>query len=63
MRLYDTEVLDGEVTPLAANMIAQAMYAQCNINRNEYLLLKCFVDIQKDPTAISLDKQKATHNG
>ncbi len=41
----------------------QAIYAQCDINRNEYLLLECFVDIQKEHTAISLDEQKAVHNG
>ncbi len=62
MRLYDMEFLDGEVTLLTANMIAQAMYAQCDINDNEYLLLECFVDIQKDPTSISLDNQKAVQN-
>ncbi len=44
------------------NVIAQAMYAQCDIDRNKYLLLKCFVHVQKDHTAVSLDEQKATHN-
>ncbi len=39
------------------------MYAQCNVDRNEYLLLECFVDVQKDNIAISLDKQKSVHNG
>ncbi len=39
------------------------MYAWCDVIGNEYLLLECFVDIQKDPTAISLDEQKAVHNG
>ncbi len=47
-QLYDIEFLDGEVTPLTANAIAQAMYAQCDIDSNKYLLLECFVDIQKD---------------
>ncbi len=27
------------------------------------MLLECFVDVQKDHTAISLDEQKAVHNG
>ncbi len=39
------------------------MYAQCNVDRNEYLLIKSFIDVQKDPTANSLDKQKSVHNG
>ncbi len=62
-RLYDVKFLDGEVTPLTMNAIAQAMYAQCDIDRNEYLLIECFIDIQKDNIAISKDNQKAVHNG
>ncbi len=45
------------------NATAQTMYAQSNVDRNEYLLLECFVDVQKDNMAISLDKQKSAHNG
>ncbi len=62
-QLYDVKFPNGEVTPLTANAIAQAMYAQCDVDGNEYLLLKCFVDVQKDHTAISLDDQRAVHNG
>ncbi len=61
--LYDIEFPDGEVTLLTANAIAQAMYAQCNVDGNEHLLLNSFVDVQKDHTAIGLDKQKSVHNG
>jgi len=39
------------------------MYAQCDVDRNKYLLLECFVDAQKDNTTISLDPQKSVHNG
>ncbi len=39
------------------------MYAQCNVDGDKYLLLECFVDIQKDPTAISLDKMKVIYIG
>ena len=39
------------------------MYAQCDVDGNEYLLLDSFVDVQKDHTAISLDEQKSVHNG
>ncbi len=62
-QLYDVAFPDGEVTPLTANAIAQAMYVQCNIEGNEYLLLDSFVDVQKDHTAIRLDKQKSVYNG
>ncbi len=37
-QLYDVEFPDREVTPLTTNAIAQAMCAQCDIDRNEYLL-------------------------
>ncbi len=63
IRLYDVKFPNGEVTPLTANATVQAIYAQCNVDRNEYLLLKCFIDIQKDHVAISLVEQKAVHNG
>ncbi len=39
------------------------MYAQCDVNGNKNLLFESFVDIEKDPTASSLDEQKAVHNG
>ncbi len=45
MQLYDVEFPNGEVTPLTANTIAQAMYAQCDFDGNEYLLHECFVDV------------------
>ncbi len=61
-QLYDVKFPDGEVTPLTANAIVQAMYAQCDVSRNEFLLLECFVDVQKDHIAVSLDKQKTVHN-
>lgn len=61
--LYDMKFPDGEVTLLRANMIAKAMYSQCDVDGNEHLLLECFVDIQKDHTAISLDEQKSIQNG
>ncbi len=62
MHLYEVELSDGELMPLTANLIAQAMYAQCGSHGNNYLLLECFVDVQKDPTAISLEEQKAVYN-
>ncbi len=50
---------DGEVMLLTANLIMQPMYAQCDVDRNKHILLECFIDIQKDSTAKSLDEQKA----
>ena len=33
--LYEVEFPGGEITELAANIIAELMYAQCDIDRNE----------------------------
>ncbi len=63
MHLHDVEFPGGEVTLLPANDITQAMYAQHNVDGNKYLLLECFMNMQKDPTAISLDEQKVIYNG
>lgn len=52
------EFQDGEVMPLSANVSAQAMYTQCDIDRNEYL-----VDVKCDHAAITLEEQKSMHNG
>ncbi len=63
MYLYDIKFLDGEVMLLTTNAIAQAMYAWCIVDGNEYLLVESFVDVQKNPTVISLDEQRSVHNG
>ncbi len=60
--LYIVKFSINVVTLLIAKTIAQAMYAQYENDRNKYLLVECFVYVQKDPTAIILDKQRAIHN-
>ena len=61
-RTYDIEFDDGDVTEFTANMIAQAMYVQCDINGNQYFLLDQLVDHQKNDTAITLTKQTVHHD-
>ncbi len=46
-RLYDVEFPHGKVTMLTANVIAQAIYVQCDVNRNKYLLLECLLMYRK----------------
>ena len=43
-RLHEVEFVDGEVTELTANMIADAMFAQCDEEGNEHVLLDEMVD-------------------
>ena len=59
-RLYQVEFAGGEVTESTTNVIAESMYAQCDTNRNEYLLLDVLVDYCKDNKVISLTDLQIT---
>ncbi|KAL7523565.1 hypothetical protein ACHAXR_000992, partial [Thalassiosira sp. AJA248-18] len=59
-REYRVEFADGEVTELTANVIAENMYAQCDQDGNQYVLLDDIVDFRKNGDAISLADQKTT---
>jgi len=56
-RVYNVEFDDGDVTELTANLIAQAMYTQCDADGNQYMLLSQLVDHRKDNTAITVADQ------
>jgi hypothetical protein len=43
-RLYIIEFDDGDQTELTANMIAESLYSQCDLNGNQYVLLEEIVD-------------------
>ena len=47
-RMYQVEFAGGKVTEFTANVIAESMYAQCNADGKEYLLLDVPVDYHKD---------------
>ena len=44
MRTYQVEFAGDEVTELTTNIIVESMYAQCNSDKNEFLLLDALVD-------------------
>ena len=46
--LYKVGFPGGEMTELAANIIAESIYAQCDIIKNAYLLLETFINQQKN---------------
>jgi hypothetical protein len=48
--IYEVQFPDGRTEELAANVIAEAIYAQCDANRNQYVLLDAIVDYRKDPS-------------
>ena len=43
-RLYQVEFAGGQVTELNANVIAESMYAQCDADWKEYLLLHLLIN-------------------
>ena len=59
-RLYQVEFKGGEVTKLTANVIAESVYAKCEADGNEYVLLDVLVDYCQDNKAISLSVQQIT---
>ncbi len=46
-RTYKVEFPGGKIAELTANAIAEAMYAQCDVGGNKYLLFDCIVDHKK----------------
>ena len=51
-RFYEVEFTDGRMAEFSANAIAEHMYAQCDPNGNQYLLLDAITDHQKDSNAV-----------
>ena len=51
------------MTELTANVIAQSMYASCDDDGNEYLLMDTIVDHHKSDKALSHSDQKVTFRG
>ena len=48
----------GEITELAANIFAESMYTQCDVDKNEYLLLEAFLNHRKNCSALSVEDQR-----
>ena len=62
-RVCNVEFSDGENAELGANIIAECMYAQCDIEGNQYRLMDHIVDHRKDNKAVCKDNQDVTLNG
>ena len=59
-RVYNVEFSDGEVAELGANIIAECMNAQCDIEANQDRLMDHIVDHRKD--AVPKDNHEVTLN-
>ena len=63
-RQYVVQFADGDETELNANMIAEAIYAQCDPDGNQYVLLDALVDHRHNDRAIKLaDQTTVTADG
>ncbi|KAI2509582.1 Reverse transcriptase (RNA-dependent DNA polymerase) [Fragilaria crotonensis] len=51
-RTYEVEFADGQYAEVSANIIAQNMYAMCDSEGNQYLLLAGIVGHRKDDSAL-----------
>jgi hypothetical protein len=59
---YTVTFDDGDVTNLTANLIAESMYAQCDLDGNQYVLLDSLTDHQRLDTALRLSDQTTVRN-
>ena len=57
-RMYHVELVGGKVIELATNVIAELIYAQCDADGNEYLLLDLLLDHRKENETIFLTEQQ-----
>ena len=60
---YTVQFEDTEVTELTGNAIAESMYAQCESDRNQYVLLNDIIDFRKTNPALSIKDQKIVVEG
>ena len=56
--LNEVKCTYGEITELAANIIAESKYPKGNLVGNEYLLLESFVKDRKDDTGQGVEEKK-----
>eukprot|EP00804_Cyclotella_cryptica_P026575 CCRYP_014011-RA/>CCRYP_014011-RA protein AED:0.14 eAED:0.14 QI:0/0/0/1/0/0.25/4/0/793 len=63
-RVYEVWFPDGRTEELAANVITEAVYAQCDADGNQYVLLDAIVDYRKDPSvAVARNDQVSIIDG
>jgi hypothetical protein len=62
--IYEFRFPYGRTEELAANVIAETIYAQCDADQNQYVLLDAIVDYHKDPSmAVARDAQVTIVDG
>ena len=62
-RTYEVEFPDGDVSEYAANVIAENMWSQCDLDGNQHLLMEAIVDHKTDGHAVKFaDKYVIKNN-
>ena len=61
--MYEVQFPDGRTEEVAANVIAQALYSQCDPDGNEFVLLDSIVDWRKDNSAVNPKDQARIVDG
>ena len=54
-RTYDVEFPDGEVNEYTANVIAENMWAQCDLDGQQHILLEAIVDHKSNDDAVKFN--------
>ena len=54
MREYEVEIIDGMTERYSANIVAENIYSQCDLEGNQYLVLKEIVDNKSDESALRI---------
>ena len=62
-RIYEVEFTDGTIGNYAANVIAESMFAACDAEGNQHVLLDAIVDHKSDETAVKHADRFGTVNG
>ena len=62
-RKYEVEFPDGEVSEYSANVIAENMWAQCDLEGRQHLLMEEIIDHRRDDTAVAFADRFVEVNG
>ena len=54
---------NGDVSKLTVNVIGKAMYASCDEDGNEYLMMDLLVNHKSNAQAVSKEDQRIVHRG
>ena len=61
--LYEVKFPGEEFMEMEANVIAEVVYAQCDVDGSEYLLLEAFVDQRRNGSALYVEDQMIVVKG